>query len=153
MGGGGRSPAEIRRLLREGLLAAARHEDAGFRVVESTNLRVFLDGSWRDYTAQPRECHLQALRQVMSPLGTFNCPAHRGVAKARIGGAAAWSGDGEEGARGTARLLDGFDASHECANVTCLYNPVNHLLERVVSGDGDVADLFPEGEELGDAFL
>ena len=151
--GGGRSPEEIRCLLREGLLAAARHEDAGFRVVESTNLRVFLDGSWRDYTVQPRECHLQALRQVMSPLGTFNCPAHRGVAKARIGGTAAWSGDGGEGAEGTARLLDAFDASHECSNVTCLYNPVNHLLERVVSGDGDVADLFPEGEELGDAFL
>jgi len=128
---------EVRSRIREQLERAARLTSSSFRVVESTNLRVFLDGSWRDYTRQPRECHMQALRQVISPLGTYNCPAHRGVPKARIGGKAAWSGTAAEGVAGTARVLDEFDASRECAEVTCLYNPVNHFLEGMVTGEMD----------------
>ncbi len=128
---------EVRERIRAELRRASRLETAGFRVVESTNLRVFLDGNWRDYTRQPRECHMQALRQVLSPLGTYNCPAHRGVTKARIGGKAAWAGDTAEGVAGTARLLDGFDASRECAQVTCLYHPVNHFLEGLITGSDD----------------
>jgi hypothetical protein len=48
-------------------------------------------GSWREFTHQPRVCHMQALRQVLTPMGTFNCPAHRGVEKARIGGTDAYA--------------------------------------------------------------
>jgi hypothetical protein len=54
-------------------------ERPGFRVLASTNLRVLMQGTWRDFTRQPRVCHMQMLRQVLTPLGTFNCPAHRGV--------------------------------------------------------------------------
>lgn len=134
-----RRQEEVRERIRDGLARAARLATASFRVVESTNLRVFLDGTWRDFTNQPRECHMQALRQVISPLGTYNCPAHRGVPKARIGGKAAWAGDAQEGMAGTARVLDRFDASRECAEVTCLYNPVNHFLEALVAGAADPA--------------
>jgi MoaA/NifB/PqqE/SkfB family radical SAM enzyme len=145
----------IRSRIRDGLLAAARHENSAFRVVESTNLRVFLDGTWREFTRQPHECHMQALRQVLSPLGTFNCPAHRGVAKARIGGKAAWAGDGAEGVAGTLRVLDRFDAAHECREVTCLYNPVNHYLEKWIASDdaldGAAPDEMPPGSD--DFFL
>ena len=142
--------------IRAGLLAAARHQDASFRVVESTNLRVFLDGTWREFTRQPHECHMQALRQVLSPLGTYNCPAHRGVEKARIGGKAAWAGTGAEAASGTARVLDRFDAASECREVTCLYNPVNHYLESLVAGEADPAQVLdstvtPDGSD--DFFL
>lgn len=148
--------ARVRARIRAGLLAAACHEDGRFRVVESTNLRVYLDGTWREYTRQPRECHMQALRQVLSPLGTYNCPAHRGVAKARIGGKAAWAGSGAEGMAGTARVLDQFDASRECREVTCLYNPVNHYLEGLVAGADDPEQLLeavpvPDGSD--DFFL
>lgn len=131
--------AEVNARIRAGLLAAGRHEDADFRVVESTNLRVFLDGSWREYTRQPRECHMQALRQVLSPLGVYNCPAHRGVAKARIGGKDAWAGGGAAGAAGTSRVLDAFDAAVECREVTCLYHGANHFLEDLVAGADDPA--------------
>ena len=50
----------------------------------STNLRVLEEGNWREFTRQPRTCHMQALRQVLTPMGLYNCPAHRGVEKARI---------------------------------------------------------------------
>ena len=56
-----------------------------FRVVESTNLRVLESGTWRELDRASRStCHMQALRQVLSPLGLYNCPAHRGVEKAKI---------------------------------------------------------------------
>ncbi|MCH2113158.1 MAG: hypothetical protein MK213_09895, partial [Planctomycetes bacterium] len=138
---GGQSGAggSVAERIRQGLSAAreATHEFPQFRVIESTNLRVFLENNWKEYTRQPGTCHMQALRQVVSPLGTFNCPAHRGVEKARLGGRAAWmpsSSGAPAAAEGTARLLDTFDAARECAEVTCLYNPVNHFLEDVVSG-------------------
>ena len=144
--------ADVRRRIREGLVAASLLEDGAFRVVESTNLRVFLDGTWEDYTRQPAECHMQALRQVVSPLGTFNCPAHRGVQKARIGGAAAWTADSDAGVAGTERLLEEFDASRECAEVTCLYNPVNRWLEDLVVASEDIDALLPPGADT-DTFL
>ncbi len=137
--------------IRAGLEAARAEAGAGFRVIESTNLRVLLDGSWRGFTRQPRECHMQLLRQVISPLGVFNCPAHRGVEKARIGGPAAWA-DGSAAA-GTARLLSGFDASRECAEVTCLYHPVNHDLDLLARGDEDLEAAIERRPDLGDAFL
>ncbi|RMH02270.1 MAG: radical SAM protein [Planctomycetota bacterium] len=146
-GAGGRAAARIR----AGLAAARRHEGGGFRVIASTNLRVLLDGSWRDYTRQPRECHMQFLRQVLSPLGVFNCPAHRGVTKARIGGPESWA-DGAAAA-GTAALLDRFDASHECREVTCLYHPVNHFLEELVAGRADPEEALAARPDRADSFL
>jgi MoaA/NifB/PqqE/SkfB family radical SAM enzyme len=147
----------VRARIREGLVAAGLLQDERFRVVESTNLRVFLDGTWQEYTRQPSECHMQALRQVFSPLGTYNCPAHRGVDRARIGGADAWTpaspGGDRGGAAGTARLLDGFDASRECAEVTCLYNPVNRWLETLVAGEDDPETAVPHLDDAIDTFL
>ncbi|MEZ5989564.1 MAG: radical SAM protein [Planctomycetota bacterium] len=107
-----------------------------FKVVESINLKLLEQGDWRAFTDQPRTCHMQALRQVLSPLGLYNCPAHRGVAKATIGDARAYADDeGLAGTRAaTARILDGFDASRECREVTCLYHTVNWYLEDVIEG-------------------
>jgi hypothetical protein len=140
------------RRLREGLEAAQALQTESFRVVDSINLRVFLDGTRLGYTRQPRVCHMQALRQVLSPLGVYNCPAHRGVPKGRIGGLDAWA-PGGTAAVGTARLLQDFDAGSECAEVTCLYNPVNHFLEQIVASPRTLEELFVEGDDSGDCFL
>jgi wyosine [tRNA(Phe)-imidazoG37] synthetase (radical SAM superfamily) len=125
-----------------------------FAVRVSTNLRVLEQGSWRDYTRQPRTCHMQALRQVLTPMGTFNCPAHRGVEKARVGGADAFASETQ--ARATAvqltALMDRFDASHECAEVTCLYNGVNWWLEKLVQDPQEQVAL-EAGDERDDFFL
>ncbi len=109
--------------------------DESFEVYESINLRMLESGSWRALTRQPRTCHMQALRQVVSPLGLYNCPAHRGVAKARIAGADAYKDDAtaQQTGQQLLRILDQFDASHECREVTCLYNGVNWWIEKLVS--------------------
>lgn len=108
--------------------------DQGFDVYESINLRMLEEGSWREFTRQPRTCHMQALRQVLTPTGLFNCPAHRGVAKARIAGPDAFKDGDSAAATGAelSRILDDFDASRECREVTCLYNGVNWWIEKLV---------------------
>lgn len=125
-----------------------------FRVVESTNLRVLEQGSWRELTRQPRTCHMQALRQVLTPLGLYNCPAHRGAAKAKIAGSDAYAGPASLAAtaQATASILGRFDASVECREVTCLYNGVNWWLERAVT-DGEGLSEADVGADLEDAFL
>lgn len=123
-----------------------------FAVVESTNLKVLEQGTWRDWTHQPHTCHMQALRQVLSPLGLWNCPAHRGVAKARIDERSAF--DGEEGARRTAArtaaMLDTFDATAECREVTCLYHDANWWIEQAIEDPRTLGEALPDA---GDYFL
>jgi hypothetical protein len=125
-----------------------------FAVRVSTNLRVLEEGSWRDYTRQPRTCHMQALRQVLTPMGTYNCPAHRGVEKARVAGTDAFANDEQARATGAqlTALMDRFDASRECAEVTCLYNGVNWWLEKLIEDPQQEVVLDP-GDERGDFFL
>jgi hypothetical protein len=115
---------------------------------------VLEEGSWRDYTRQPRTCHMQALRQVLTPTGLYNCPAHRGVEKAKIGERTAFTGEAaaDATARDVGAILDRFDASHECREVTCLYNGVNWWLEKLVHDPSADVALDPS-EERGDFFL
>ena len=128
--------------------------DDGFDVYQSINLRVLEEGSWREFTRQPRTCHMQALRQVLTPTGLFNCPAHRGVQKARIAGPTAFKDADSAGATGAelTRILDGFDATHECREVTCLYNGVNWWIEKLVQ-DPTVDVQGEVDEERFDYFL
>ena len=111
-------------------------------------------GSWRSLTRQPRTCHMQALRQVVSPLGLYNCPAHRGVAKARIAGPDAYKDDAtaQQTGQHLLRILDDFDASHECREVTCLYNGVNWWIEKLVANPDHSLES-EIGEERLDWFL
>jgi organic radical activating enzyme len=129
-------------------------ETDAFKVRVSTNLRSLEDGSWREFTHQPRVCHMQALRQVLTPMGTFNCPAHRGVEKARIGGADA-NADAAMAQLTMGQLgdlMDRFDASHECREVTCLYNGVNWWLEKMIEDPRESVAIEP-GDERFDFFL
>jgi pyruvate-formate lyase-activating enzyme len=154
-------PGKIERKI-DGVVARIRTEvdlakelaDDTFSVYESINLRVLEQGNWRDFTRQPRTCHMQAFRQVLTPTGLFNCPAHRGVEKARISGPNAYRDADELRATGTElnRILDRFDASKECREVTCLYNGVNWWLEKLLQEPH--LDIEAElGEERGDYFL
>jgi len=87
-------------------------------------------------------------------MGTYNCPAHRGVERARVAGADAFANDAQARATGAAlsSLMDRFDASRECAEVTCLYHGVNWWLEKLAQEPGAEVALEP-GDERGDFFL
>lgn len=133
------------------VLEAKALETAEFHVLESTNLRVLMAGNWREFTEQPKTCHMMAFRQVLSPLGVFHCPAKRGVENARVAGKDAFTTlCSSETRRSLSRMLEGFDASQECAHITCLYNPTNRWIERLVEDESQTIDPLPD---RGDFYL
>ena len=120
--------------IREAVIEAKRLEDDNFRIVESTNLRLLEQQSWREYTRQPRHCHMQAMRQVLTPHGVFNCPGYRGSAMAMISDRRAYRDEGaiEETRKKLGSMILRFDAAHECENVTCLYNHTNWWIQELI---------------------
>ena len=143
--------ARIRKAVNE----AKELETERFKVYESTNLRLLEEGSWKEYTQQPRTCHMQALRQVLTPTGLFNCPAHRGVQKAKLAEKDAYGteADAAQTGQALAGILNEFDASQECAQVTCLYNKVNWWIDKMIEDPREALQSIPAGEENSDYFL
>lgn len=141
--------SEVLRRIRAELDKAKELDGDGFTVYESTNLRQLENGTWRASTLQPRTCHMQALRQVLTPLGLYNCPAHRGVQKARLGEKDAFADGARAAATGgaLASMLDSFDASHECREVTCLYHEVNWWIEGMIEDPREALEVGAENED------
>ncbi|MFK8028503.1 MAG: radical SAM protein [Gammaproteobacteria bacterium] len=129
-------------------------ENDKFSVIESTNLRVLENGSYKDFIDQPSTCHMQYFRQVLSPLGVFNCPVYRHVPQALLGGKHEYEGETlfKETQKNTLRLIEAFDASNECRNVTCLYNHANWLIEDLIRHP-EKLDALETSEERHDYFL
>lgn len=142
------------RVIQAAVETAKTYESPDFRVIESTNMRALMDGSWRNFTKQPHTCHMQAFHQVLSPIGLFNCPSYRGVEKARISDKNAYGSP--EAMRETrehvAGIIDRFDASHECQHITCLFNSANWMIEKAITGElGD--EELQETVERGDYYF
>ncbi len=152
-GGGGREPggdAEAVEQIRAALGEAQRLADAGFGVAPSRNLLALLDGSARQGAAlQPRTCHMQKFRHVVTPLGVFACPAHRGNESSWVAEADAYATP--DGCRRASEAAEAqirrFDAATECREITCIYNETNWWIETLVESGEEVtpapaADLF-----------
>jgi wyosine [tRNA(Phe)-imidazoG37] synthetase (radical SAM superfamily) len=129
-------------------------ENDKFKVIESTNLRVLENGSYKDFIDQPSTCHMQYFRQVLSPLGVFNCPVYRHVPQALLGAKHEYETESmfNETQKNTLRLIEAFDASFECRNVTCLYNHANWFIEDLIRNPEKV-DKLTASEERNDYFL
>ncbi len=132
---------------------ARAFESPDFRIVESANLRALISDAPQELTRQPQRCHMQFFRQVLSPLGLFNCPAHRGLPEARIANRSAYAS--EEEAHRTRQFvgefIETFDASERCQRVSCIYNSTNWMVERLIEDEQSLGDL-PISSE-GDCFL
>jgi len=145
---------EIVERIRNALREAKKLEDSTFKVYETTNLKVLYNGTYRNYMEQPRHCHMQFFRQVMSPLGLYNCPVYRNVPHARLNekhGYATSEGT-VKSQEGTLRLIQNFNASEECKEVTCLYNHVNWFIEDLIEHPEKLEALRPSADQK-DFFL
>jgi hypothetical protein len=133
---------------------AKKLETDSFKVLESTNLKVLENGTYQNYTNQPKNCHMQFFRQVVSPLGIFNCPVYRHVPQAKIGEKHAYAdlASLQTSQRSTLKLIETFDAKSECKEVTCLYNHVNWFLEDLIAHPEKLDRLEPSPER-DDFFL
>lgn len=128
--------------------------DEGFEVIESTNLQALDEGRGQPLRRQPRQCHMQFFRQVVSPLGVYNCPVYRNVPHARVGERHVYSTpEGmREAVRSTFTLIQRFDASEECKDVTCLYNSANWAIEDLIEHPERLETLEATAER-GDYYL
>jgi hypothetical protein len=142
---------EVRRRIRAAVEEAKKLETDTFRIYETTNLKVLENRSFRDYTQQPHHCHMQFFRQVLSPLGMYNCPVYRNQPHGRVGEKEAYAAqENYDSTRAnTAGLIDTFDAHHQCREVTCLYNHVNWWMEDLIERPEklDSIQLAPEPDE------
>jgi wyosine [tRNA(Phe)-imidazoG37] synthetase (radical SAM superfamily) len=76
------------------------------KIVESSNLKAMLDQETERIKNQPKRCHMQFFRTVVSPFGIYHCPAFRGVEIAKVSGV---------GGYGTEK----FSRASECLIETC----------------------------------
>jgi wyosine [tRNA(Phe)-imidazoG37] synthetase (radical SAM superfamily) len=125
-------------------LREARHL-AGDRVkiLESSNLKAMLNQETDQIKRQPKRCHIQFFRTVVTPFGIFHCPAFRGVEVARIGETGGYQTEAtfKESLRRTASSILTFDAEKECKDVGCFYNRSNWWLEEFIHSGEDVQSL------------
>ena len=83
------------------------------KILESSNLRAMLNRETDQIKRQPRRCHMQFFRTVVTPFGIFHCPAFRGVEAARIGERDGYQAERrfKESLKKTAESIMTFDAA------------------------------------------
>lgn len=118
------------------------YENEHFKIIESINLKVLEDGNWRDFTNQPKTCHMAVFRQVLSPIGLFHCPGFRGIKKSYISDKNAYCNENmEHTQKAVANILAEFNAGKECADCTCLSNQSNWWIEKMITGEIDMSEI------------
>ena len=134
---------------------AVKLETADFRVLRSTGLKAMLSGQTQTLSKQPQQCHMQFFRQVLSPLGLYNCPVYRNQDHGKLGDKNAAANELAYDATRvqTAALVPDFNATTSCEKVTCLYNDVNWWIERLIENPEQLEQLAVSGAEAPDYFL
>lgn len=134
---------------------AMTYADDTFRVLQSTGLKAMLRRQTQTLARQPRQCHMQFFRQVLSPLGLYNCPVYRNQEHGRLGDKNANADDlAYDATRAvTADLVKNFNATVTCEKVTCLYNDVNWWIEKLIANPDQLARLEWDESAEPDYFL
>jgi MoaA/NifB/PqqE/SkfB family radical SAM enzyme len=134
---------EIIDAIRVHLEEAKRSAGDQIKILESSNLKAMLNQETDQIKRQPKRCHMQFFRTVVSPFGIFHCPAFRGVEEAKIG-----APDGylsakkfKESLKKTAQSILTFDAEEECKDVGCFYHRTNWWLEEFIQSKEDIHEI------------
>jgi hypothetical protein len=134
-------PSAVVEQIRFGLRQAEALTSPFFRVAPSTNLIAMLQESgFERFRQQPRECHMQHFRQVLTPAGIYACPAHRGNERSRIAARTGYATPEEFAGtfEATRTQVARFNAVTECREVTCIYNDTNWWIEGLIESGEDV---------------
>jgi MoaA/NifB/PqqE/SkfB family radical SAM enzyme len=113
------------------------------KILESSNLKAMLDQETERIKRQPKRCHMQFFRTVVSPFGIYHCPAFRGVEIAKISEKDGYLTDKKfkQSLETVAKSIFSFDAEQECKEVGCFYNETNWWLETLIQSEEDVRDI------------
>lgn len=134
---------------------AVELQNDSFKVHQSTGLKAMLQGRTQTLAKQPQQCHMQFFRQVLSPLGLYNCPVYRNQEHGYLGGKNANADElSYEATRATtADLVKNFNATTSCEKVTCLYNDVNWWIESLIENPMEIDKLQTDTGADPDYFL
>ena len=130
---------EIIEAVKGHLMEAKRLRGDHVKILESSNLKALLNQEADQIKRQPKRCHMQFFRTVVTPFGIFHCPAFRGVEDARIGDPDGYLSERKlkESLKRTATSILTFDAEEECKDVGCFYNRTNWWLEEFIHSRED----------------
>jgi len=133
----------IRQTIERNLEQAQRAGGDKLKVLESVNLRALLENRVDDLKRQPKVCHMQFFRTVLSPAGIFHCPAFRGVDKAKIGKKDGYNSEAAfmDTQHELTESLKTFHASNECCDIGCFYHHVNWWLEDFIRSGQSTDDI------------
>ncbi|MBN1636178.1 MAG: radical SAM protein [Deltaproteobacteria bacterium] len=135
-------------VIRENLAKAEMEAGVAVKILQSVNLQAMLDRNVHELKKQPRYCHMQFFRTVLTPSGIFHCPAFRGVEKAKFAPSTGYMDDDQfDGVmKNLEYSIQAFDASRECDVVACFYHHVNWWVENFIVSGRDIDEI----EEVGD---
>ena len=113
------------------------------KVIESSNLKAMLNQETERIKTQPKRCHMQFFRTVVSPFGIYHCPAFRGVDIAKISEKDGYLTDKKfrQSLKKMTRSIETFGAATECKDVGCFYNETNWWLETFIQSKENVHDI------------
>jgi len=134
---------EIIDQIRVALQEAKRFAGDQVKILESSNLKAMLNRETDQIKRQPKRCHMQFFRTVVTPFGIFHCPAFRGVEEARIGEPDGYLSETKfkKSLKRTAQSIMTFDAEKECEDVGCFYNRTNWWLEEFIHSKEEIQEL------------
>jgi wyosine [tRNA(Phe)-imidazoG37] synthetase (radical SAM superfamily) len=134
---------EIIDQIRMALQEAKRFAGDQVKILESSNLKAMLNRETDQIKRQPKRCHMQFFRTVVTPFGIFHCPAFRGVEEARIGEPDGYLSETKfkKSLKRTAQSIMTFDAEKECEDVGCFYNRTNWWLEEFIHSKEEIHEL------------
>jgi hypothetical protein len=113
------------------------------KVIESSNLKAMLNQETERIKTQPKRCHMQFFRTVVSPFGIYHCPAFRGVDVAKISEKDGYLTDKKfrQSLKRMAQSIETFGATKECKDVGCFYNETNWWLETFIQSKENVHEI------------
>jgi len=112
---------EIIREIKVQLKKARAVAENKVKILESSNLIAMLNRETKRIKRQPKKCHMQYFRTVVTPFGIFHCPAFRGIDIAKIGEKDAYLTEAkfEASLEKMAQSIRSFEAETECQDVGC----------------------------------
>ncbi len=115
------------------------------KVVTTNNLRAIFGGDSTavDFMSQPKHCHIQIFKHILTPSGIYHCSAYRGFEKAKIG-----THEGvmtkesfEKTTLNNYRNLVKFNPQKQCKGVICFRNRANRWIEDFIESDRNVSEI------------
>jgi MoaA/NifB/PqqE/SkfB family radical SAM enzyme len=129
--------------IRKNLDKAKRLARDQVKILESSNLKAMLNQEADQIKRQPKRCHMQFFRTVVTPSGIYHCPAFRGVEEARIGDSDGYLSEKKmkKSFKRTAQSILTFDAEEECKDVGCFYHRTNWWVEEFIQSKEDLRNI------------